>query len=382
MPYNHQTDDAKCKILSTPIDHDEIRFNMKHSRAESVNLGIRLDMSVIKYSSAISSILSMPKMQMIVVGFENGIMALFNLVDLNALHLAYPPEGDSPLVKLTFLEPADDPRPTVYIWAFHANHKNYPFAVMHAVSFTSKAYQDGENIYETFQWCRPDLTIPIYETDSIPITCQSVTKIVAEEEDEQYSLCVLAWANRISSFVLVFDLNQWYKEQMPKVCDWRDYPSYLAPFPIEISDEPLSIWLNPQSVGTFNSIQRPEEHFYPTSLSFDLIELTSAAVYNLQWAGLQNNAIKKLSSTGAVAILLPDEYFDEFIQASLIPQLSDQNYHANPSKVHLFPYSTTFLHISMHLTINFDFFLLINVENETRIFAIDGSGVQLHEFAA
>lgn len=326
-------DEASCKIISAPIDENEIRLHVKETRAENINLGIRLDISVVQQPSAISSILSMPQMQMIVVGLDSGLLVLFNLCDLNALHLAYPPEDDSPLLKLTFLEPADDPRPCVYIWAFHKNERNFPFAVMHSVSFNSKAYQDGENIYETFQWCRPDLTIPIHERDSMPIACQSVTKIVSDEEDEQYSLCLLAWTNKMSSFVLVFDLNQWYKEQMPRVCDWRDYPSYLAPFPIEIGDACLDIWLNPKSVSTFNSIQRPEEHFYPTSLSFDLTELNTTIIHKLHWGGLQNNAIKKLSNTGAIAILMPDEYFVEFLEASLIPQLSDQNYHANPSKV-------------------------------------------------
>lgn len=300
-----------------------------------MNLGIRLDGSVVDEPSSITSILSMAQMQMIAIGFENGILALYNLRDLNALHLAYPPEINLPLVKLTFLEPADDPRPCVYIWAFHANKAHSPYAVMHSVSFTSKTYQDGENIYEAFQGCRPDLTIPIHENDSMPISCQSVTKIVSDEEEEQYSLCLLAWSNRVSSFVLVFDLNQWYKEQMPRLCDWRDYPSYLAPFPIEIADMPMDIWINPKSVVTFNSIQRPEEHFYPTSLSFEIIELTSTEIYQLHWAGLQNNAIKKLSQTGAVAILVPDDCFAEFLEASLIPQLSEQNYHASPSKVSL-----------------------------------------------
>lgn len=120
------------------------------------------------------------------------------------------------------------------------------------------------------------------------------------------------------------------------MCDWRDYPSYLAPFPIESNEAPLDIWLNPKSVVTFNSIQRPEEHFYPTSLSFGLIELSTASIHKLQWGGLQSNAIKKLSSTGAVAILVPDDCFAEFLEASLIPQLSDQNYHTNPSKVRFF----------------------------------------------
>lgn len=315
------------------MNEQEIHAHVKQTRCENINLGIKLDVSDVPKLSPATAILSMPQMQMIAIGFENGLMALYNLTDLNALHLAYPPEDDSPLVKLTYLEPADDPRPCVYIWAFHSNRINSPCAVMHSVSFLTKNYQDGENIYETFQWSRPDLTVPINEKDSTPVSCQSITKIVSDEEDEQLSLCLLAWTNKVSSFVLVFDLNQWYKEQMPRICDWRDYPSYLAPFPVEINNTPFDIWLNSKSVAVFNSIQRPEEHFYPTSLSFDLIELTATKIYNLYWAGLQNNAIRKLNDTGAIAILLPDECFNEFLEASLIPQLSDQNYHANPSMV-------------------------------------------------
>lgn len=216
MAYNPNSDESTCKIIPAPVEEKEIRAHVKKTRNDNINLGIRLDVSVVGQVSAISSILSMPQMQMIAVGFENGLLGLFNLCDLDALHLAYPPETNSPLVKLTFLEPADDPRPCVYIWAFHANINNFPFAVMHSISFNLKVYQDGENTYETFQWCRPDLTIPIHERQSTPISCQSVTKIVTDEEEEQYSLCLLAWTNRMSSFVLVFDLNQWYKEQMPR----------------------------------------------------------------------------------------------------------------------------------------------------------------------
>lgn len=329
----HCSDESSCKIITAPLDEAEIRMHVKQTRIEHINLGVKLNVTDIPNIGAVTSILSMPRMQMIAVGSENGLLTLYNLCDLSALHLAYPPEAEAPLVKLTYLEPADDPRPCIYIWAFHSNRISAPFAVMHSVSFSSKNYIDGENVYETFQWSRPDLTIPINETNSEPISCQSITKIVSDEEDEQLSLCLLAWTNRVSSFVLIFDLNQWYKEQMPRICDWRDYPSYLAPFPVEINDAPLDIWLNSKSVAAFNSIQRPEEHFYPTSLSLDVIQITASKVYNLYWTGLQNNAIRKLTETGAIAILLPDEYFNEFLEASLIPQLSDQNYHANPSMV-------------------------------------------------
>lgn len=331
LPYNPSADESSCRIVSAPLNTQQIADLVEEANSSRINFGIKLDVSAIADTSAISSILAMTQMQMVAVGMENGLLVLYNLNDLSAMHIACPPEEDSPLVKLTYLEPADDPRPCIYIWAFHENYESCSYAVMHAVTFNSKTHQDGENSYDTFQWCRPDLTVPIHEKHSKPIACQSISKIVTD--DEQFSLCLLGWTNKTSSFVLIFDLNQWYKEQMPRVCDWRDYPSYLAPFPIEIDERPLDIWLNSKTVAIFNSIQRPEEHFYPTSLSFDLVKFGMKTIFNLTWAGLQNNAIHKLKDAGATAILCPDECFKEFLEASLIPQLSEHNYHANPSLV-------------------------------------------------
>lgn len=110
------------------------------------------------------------------------------------------------------------------------------------------------------------MTMPIFQKETFPIACQTISKFVADEEDI-LSLCLLAWSSRTNAHVCVFDLNQWYKEQMPSMCDWRQFPSYLAIFPIE-NTVPLDVWIDQSSVTPFNSIQRPEEHFYPSSLSF------------------------------------------------------------------------------------------------------------------
>lgn len=313
------------------ISYEEIRAYHKQAARDNINFGIQLEL--LPKSGAILSMLSLSPLLTIAVGLEDGQMLLYNLSDLQAFHLAYPPEINSPLVKLTYLEPADDPRACVYIWAFHAN-SNTAVAVMHSIAFETKKLHGDEYIYEHFQSCSPRLTIPICEKGSIPIACQSISKMVSDEEEEVLSLCLLGWTSkRSSSAVLIFDLNQWYKEQMPHVCDWREYPSYLAPFPIAGNDIPLDIWLNQKSIATFHSIQRPEEHFYPTSLSFNCVKLTSNSVHSFHWPGLQNKALEKLSLNGHAAILEPEECFAEILDTSLIPQFSDQNYHANPPTV-------------------------------------------------
>lgn len=338
--YNHELDLTTCHIALANEDLKEIVSRHKKALKENLNFGIQLE--VLPKTGPILSILSLTPLVTLAVGLEDGQMLLYDLEDLQAYHLAYPPEPDSPLVKLTYIEPTDDPRACVYIWAFHSN-ANIVIAVMHSISFESKTINDDIYIYENFQTCSPRLTIPICHRDSTPIACQSISKIVSDEEDEILSLCLLAWATKTNeTFIMVFDLNQWYKEQMPHVCDWTEYPSYLAPFPMSNDNVPLDIWINPKTIATFNSTQRPEEHFYPTSLSFECIELTVSSVISFRWSGLQNNALEKLSSLGAMALLEPDECFADILEASLIPQFSDQNYHSNPTMVKCSFISITF----------------------------------------
>lgn len=322
---------STCQIVPANLSYEEILAHHKQCDCEKLNFGIQL--KILTETSAVVSILSLPPLNTIAVGLKDGRMILYNLVDLEAFHLAYPPEENAPLLKLTYLEPANDPRACVYIWAFHA-HSNAPIAVMHSIAFETKSIRNDEYIYENFQSCSPRLTIPIYTKGSSPIACQSISKIISEEEDELLSLCLLGWTTpEANTFILVFDLNQWYKEQMPNICNWKEYPSYLAPFPIEDKEVPLDIWINQRSVATFNSIQRPEEHFYPTSLSFDCLKLTGSMLCYFHWPGLQNKALGKLNELGAFAILEPDECFAAILETSLIPQFTDHNYHLMPSIV-------------------------------------------------
>lgn len=328
--YNPEADITTCQINLVNTDTKEILNSHRHAQKDNLNFGIQLE--VLSKGGPVLSILSLTPLVTLAVGLEDGQMLLYDLEDLQAYHLAYPPEQDSPLVKLTYIEPTDDPRACVYIWAFHAN-ANISIAVMHSISFEAKTIQDDIYIYENFQSCSPRLTIPICEKGSVPIACHSISKVVSDEEDEILSLCLLGWTTKTESFMMVFDLNQWYKEQMPHVCDLTEYPSYLAPFSVSQDELPLDIWLNPKTVATFNSIQRPEEHFYPTSLSFECVKLSINGITSFRWSGLQNKALEKFRSFGAVALLEPDECFKDILEASLIPQFSDQNYHSNPTTV-------------------------------------------------
>lgn len=166
--------------------------------------------------------------------------------------------------------------------------------------------------------------MPMFDKNSCPIACHSITKLIDEEEEQQLTLCAISWITNTSCTLMVFDLNQWYKEQMPEVGDWRAFSTYTAIFPLgEIC--PLDIWLDEDLIVPFNSIQRPEEHFYPNSLSFDVIILTKTSILNTNWPGYQKLVLDKLVKAGSQAILEPHSYVREMIDAALTPQFMDFN---------------------------------------------------------
>lgn len=127
------------------------------------------------------------------------------------------------------------------------------------------------------------LQLPLEASKSVAIDCQSINKIqntsinnncntlnTTQTEEDGYCLCALAWfsTQEEKNKLLLFDLNQWYKEEMPFSITNQKCPSYLAGYVLSGRQCALSTYLNPSTVAHFNSLQRFEEHFYPNSLSF------------------------------------------------------------------------------------------------------------------
>ncbi|KAJ6632813.1 Protein ELYS like [Pseudolycoriella hygida] len=283
-------------------------------------------------SGSVLSILCLSPLLIIAVGFEDGKMLLYDLCTLDAFHIAHPPGNDSPLEKLTFIEPADDPRACVYLWCFHSKNDT-AIAVLHSLTYETKIVKPDGNgfVYKNFERCTPRLTMPIFEKHSKPISCQSITRFVVAEENF-LTLCLLSWSSLSGTFVCIFDLNQWYKQQLPETCDWRSSPTFLAIFHLG-KQQVLDVWMNVATVTPFSSLNRPEEHFYPSSLSFDCSVLTPIDSSKLHWLGLQNETLQHLSQSGPYAILEPNRCFAEMVRASLIPQFTEYSYDMNQSLV-------------------------------------------------
>lgn len=83
-------------------------------------------------------------------------------------------------------------------------------------------------------------------------------------------MCALSWyaESEEKNKLLIFDLNQWYKEEMPFMLNVNGSANYLASYTFGESQCALQSYINPSMIAHFNSMQRFEEHFYPNSLSF------------------------------------------------------------------------------------------------------------------
>lgn len=290
------------------------------ARPEKFFFSIQLE--VLQDPGVVLSILCLPNLYMMAVGLNDGRMVLYDLADLKPFHLAYPPKNQAPLTHMSFLEPTDDPRCAVYIWSFHSSCDG-AIAVMHSLMFENKV----NGIYEEFKSCSVRLTMPIYIRESFPLCCRAITRCLTQDDEDVLTLNVLAWASpeRKLTSILIFDLNQWYKEEMPSIGDWRLKLKYIAVFDLQGTSS-LDVMIYENSVFPFNSIMRPEEHFYPNSLSFDACLLESNKFSHYRWFGLQNIVLQQFNVIGPQIILEPSYNFNELLQVAITPQFSDATY--------------------------------------------------------
>lgn len=305
------------------MDQIEATHHQQTSSKDKSFFSIQLEILV--DSTSVQSILCMPNLFMMTVGLADGRMVLYNLEDLKPFHVAFGPNqasNQSPLAHMSFLEPTDDPRCAVYIWAFHWSNEG-AIAVMHSLMFSSKT----NHYYEGFKSCSVRLTMPVFEPRTTPICCRSIMRQLKKDDEDVLALNVFAWssAHTKRTNIMIFDLNQWYKQEMPDFGDWRLKLNYVAVF--ELPDcVSLDVIINDQTLMPFESILRPEEHFYPNSLGFVVGVLESAKFSTFTWDGLQKTILNQFNTVGPQMILEPSFYFNEMLQAAILPQLVDGVY--------------------------------------------------------
>lgn len=217
---------------------------------------------------------------------------------------------------------------------------------MHSLMFATKI----DLFYKDFKSCSVRLTLPMHSKDTIPICCRAITRSLTQDDEDVLTLNVLAWTSpgRKTTNIIIFDLNQWYKEEMPSVDDWRKKLKYIAVFELQ-NCAALDVIIHENSVFPFNSIMRPEEHFFPNSLSFDACVLENDKFSHYRWFGIQNIVLQQFNVIGPQIIIEPSYYFNELLQVAIVPQFTDVAYSISTSIVSLFGFPLIFIIICIFL---------------------------------
>ncbi|XP_071451858.1 protein ELYS-like, partial [Hetaerina americana] len=361
----------------------------------------------------ITASLYVPQLASLFIGFSFGCFQVWDLGNLSLVHTSSLMAEPRNVTFFAFQEPADDPRKYCYIWAVYGRkwdkgikdgegrrsgsssepseregEDDLAFACMHDMYYHSKEWIDAYGwIYQDFvsMHRRFELELSLGDaarTISRCISCFSLDgnlgrdrapylrRLETAEFDEvssaenDLSLCCLVWQSwqvaedgtpcNLQHSLTVFDLNQWYREQMPSgasslmlfssdlngdclsqgVSSHPGHPhlvTYTLPFVTEKTMSANGIPLlfariNPTSISRFcpAAVPIPEEHLFPSALAFESsFLLGSKCVIKMSTPGLQRSLLAILRNRGSRTYLYPSALFHECITAGLKPLYVD-----------------------------------------------------------
>ncbi|CAG9771850.1 unnamed protein product [Ceutorhynchus assimilis] len=275
------------------------------------------------------------------IGYNFGSFQMWDLCSLDLLYTSPLCEPIIPITNFTIQEPADDPKSVCYIWVSFSHNLLYgselPYAVMYAFYFKSKTCVDKYgSLYEDFQHCSIRFQLALGDTRSasvrssvkggICLGLQSINENVPSKDQSSLELCLISWLfwdkDKIANTaVLIFDLNQWYKAQMPATPNWLHCSNYIIKNSMD--KKMISIKMNRESLRQFMGIQRPEEHFCPTSLSFNLCAISEHSVFKIENECHQKLFLSKVLNDQHLALVNPVNFAEEIINLGLTPLFYD-----------------------------------------------------------
>lgn len=236
------------------------------------------------------------------------------------------------ITHLALLEPTDDPRPFYYLWVVFQDDsfKVPPLLRMFALLFERKYCDRGTNLYFNLE-AEPGLKFEIeLDPKDRVVNLSTIERGSSLDQTEsecrrgEDSLLLISTANR----TLLFDLNQWYKEQMPQtISECKNPNSILACYNTShrtcniTGNEIISCTYIPHTLQEFpnNSSNSSEELFYPNSLSFEWIELSLSKLIFWHTRGIQAELLREIALTGPIILTQPSEIFHKCLSAGLTP---------------------------------------------------------------
>ncbi|KAJ8667484.1 hypothetical protein QAD02_009147 [Eretmocerus hayati] len=230
---------------------------------------------------------------------------------------------------VALIEPSDDPRPFYYLWIACQSDAPDSSAVLRMYAlFFNKKYCDrsGESsLYYNLE-SEPSLKFEL-ELDQ----GERVHSLLAVERDSsdcnsrhgEDSLLLIGTDERL----LLFDLNRWYKEQMPRtISECRNPNSVMASYRTRQEDDSprssvLACVYKPRSLKEFpnKNPSSPEELFYPNSLKLEWLEMTHDCLTSWLARGVQAELLREITIAGPIVLIKPTETYRRCLSSGLVP---------------------------------------------------------------
>ncbi|CAH0729544.1 unnamed protein product, partial [Brenthis ino] len=285
-----------------------------------------------------------PQLGSLAVGFNFGAFQIWNLLNLELEFTSQVNVECLPVTHFGFQEPCDDPRAFCYLWVVFSvidrfEEEEFPLAVMYSLTYQGKRMlTETKCLYQKFSMATIRFQIELSAMEDAQliggrcISCHtySISSTLGEEgEDTMLNLCQLiweCWGNNpnlpTQHGMLLFDLDQWYKDQMPATYHLENNAFMSVSRCPEVSSGTcltLDIRLDPTSVSPYSHATRLEEHFYPNSLQYNCTWLNTSEASILHTVGVQRQLVRGIGAAGPSCLLAPARLHAAAVAAGLRP---------------------------------------------------------------
>ncbi|XP_074654588.1 protein ELYS-like [Tubulanus polymorphus] len=299
----------------------------------------------------------------LLVGFNFGC---FQMWRLNSPVLEYSSQIEddlAPVIDFVYQEPENDPKNFVYIWVcrgpncFDQRDGDCSSLSMYQFGYNKKnhisnygyLYEDLSTVVHRFEHA---LTMDPYNMSEIPMNCSKLvsSKLICvdamnfqqDSEDSfdgssnDLSLCMFTWEaypedthSRSVTILAMFDLNRWYHAQMPgsirpanRECSFFAFYSLKESLLAASHCNLIACDVNSAGVVRFSStaMPSPEQHFYPSALSFDVMCMLENGIVSAEFLGVQRQCLVDLMRFGPMGIVEPTDLYNRCYLCGLLPK--------------------------------------------------------------
>lgn len=246
--------------------------NVIRCRRENIHLTFDVKIPTLT-PSPISKLLPLELIYGFVAGMQDGRVCVYDLRSMQPVaQLRRPDEHlPSPVVGLCFIEPPDDPQPCYYICAVY-DQGDRLIASLHSFNYRRPcplSLENGDFALRDFQAASTRIRLAL-DTESCSLIGCTTASTLALSGEHVTILTAITWRSRKDNRIklVLFDINQWYKDEMPTHPRPQEDLNYLCGFIFSGQHAGLALHLESNSIIPFISMQRHDAYYFPKALSF------------------------------------------------------------------------------------------------------------------